>query len=244
MTDATPALSLWLDRLTLRSSLTPEDQQAVLSLPGHFELIKSNRDYVRLGEQVDHACLIVSGLSGRFGQTRAGERQMTALHIPGDMCDLHSVVLPKAATALQSIGETLVYRVPHPAVHALAGSSLSLAEAFWRDCTVDAAVLSQWSLVNARLSAKSKVAHLLCEMCCRFAHGACEDGAIFDWQLTQVHVADTTGLTPVHVNRMLRAIREEGAAEIVERRMHVLDWKKLCAMAEFDPRYLALEKMG
>ena len=236
MTDARPALSLWLDRLTLRSILDDTDRQAILSLPGHFELIKPNRDFVRLGEKVDHACLIVSGLAARFGQTRSGERQMTALHIPGDMADLHSVVLPKAATALQSIGETLIYRVPHPALHALAGTSLALAEAFWRDCTVDAAVLSQWSLVNARLSAKSKVAHLLAEICCRFAHGTCEDGATFDWQLTQVHLADTTGLTPVHVNRMLRAIREEGAAEIVDRRMRVLDWKGLCAMAEFDPR--------
>lgn len=243
MTDARPALSLWLERLTLRSSLTQDDRQAVLALPGHFELIRPNRDYVRLGETVDHACLIAAGLSGRFGQTRNGERQMTALHIAGDMADLHSVVLPRAATALQSIGETLIYRVPHPAIQAIAGRSPALAEAFWRDCTADGAVLSQWSLVNARLSAKGKVAHLLCEMCCRFAHGICVDGATFEWQLTQVHVADTTGLTPVHVNRMLRAIREEGAAEIVDRRMHVLDWKKLSAMAEFDPAYLALEKM-
>ncbi|RZI58896.1 MAG: Crp/Fnr family transcriptional regulator, partial [Zymomonas sp.] len=233
-----------LDRLELRSVLTDDDRQAVLTLPGQFELIKPNHDFVRLDEQVRHTCLIASGLAGRFGQVRNGERQMTALHLPGDMADLHSVVLPKSASALQSIGETLIYRVPHEAIHALAASSLALAQAFWCDCTIDAAVLSQWSVINSCLSAQGRVAHILCEMCCRFAHGTCQDGSSFEWQLTQVHLADITGLTPVHVNRMLRAIREEGAAEIVNRRMRVLDWNRLVVMAEFDPRYLALEKVG
>lgn len=244
MNDAHHALSLWLDRLLLRSTLDEAERQAILALPGTLEPVRANRDFVRLGERVDSACLIAAGLAGRFGQTRDGERQMTALHIPGDMADLHSVMLPKAATALQSVGDSLIYKVPHAAIHALAGQSLRLAEAFWRDCMVDAAVLSQWALVNARLSAKGRVAHLLAEMACRFAKGDCNDGAVFDWTLTQTTLADTTGLTPVHVNRTLRSIREDGAAHIADRQLRVLDWKRLCALGEFDPRYLTLEKVA
>lgn len=243
MTDARHALSLWLDRLTLRSTLSDAERHAILALPGELETIRPNRDFVRLGERVDRACLIVSGLAGRFGQTRDGERQMTALHIPGDMADLHSVMLPNAATALQSVGETVIYRVPHAEIHRLAGQSLTLAEAFWRDCMVDAAVLSQWALVNARLSAKGRVAHLLCEMACRFGRGQCPDGGVIAWPLTQTTLGDTTGLTPVHVNRTLRALREARAARIVDKQLHVLDWKLLSAIAEFDPRYLVLEKV-
>jgi CRP-like cAMP-binding protein len=242
MTDARHGLSLWLDRLTLRSTLSDAECDAILSLPGELELVRANRDFVRLGEQVNRACLIVSGLAGRFGQTRDGERQMTALHIPGDMADLHSVVLPKAATALQSVSETLIYRVPHAEIHKLASQSLALAEAFWRDCMVDAAVLSQWALVNARLSAKGRVAHLLCEMASRFDKSPGDDGDVIDWPLTQTTLGDTTGLTPVHVNRTLRALREAGAAHIADRRLHILDWKQLREIAEFDPRYLVLEK--
>ncbi|MEG3086354.1 Crp/Fnr family transcriptional regulator [Sphingomonas sp. PB4P5] len=243
MTDARHGLSLWLDRLTLRSTLTDAECEAILALPGELELIRPNRDFVRLGEQVDRACLVVSGLAGRFGQTRDGERQMTALHIPGDMADLHSVVLPKAATALQSVSETLIYRVPHSAVHKLASQSLALAEAFWRDCMVDAAALSQWALVNARLSAKGRVAHLLCEMASRFSKEDCRAEQVIDWPLTQTTLGDTTGLTPVHVNRTLRALREAGAAHITDKRLHILDWKLLQSIGEFDARYLALERV-
>ncbi|MEN2784873.1 Crp/Fnr family transcriptional regulator [Sphingomonas qilianensis] len=242
MNDARYGLSLWLDRLTLRSTLTEDEREAILALPGELELIRPNRDFVRLGEQVSRACLVVSGLAGRFGQTRNGERQMTALHIAGDMADLHSVVLPKAATALQSVGETLIYRVPHAEIHKLVGQSRTLAEAFWRDCMVDAAVLSQWALVNARLSAKGRVAHLLCEMACRFGKGQSHDGHEIDWPLTQTTLGDTTGLTPVHVNRTLRALREGGAAHITGKTMRVIDWPRLRDIAEFDARYLVLEK--
>jgi CRP-like cAMP-binding protein len=242
MTDARHGLSLWLDRLILRSNLSEAERDAILALPGELELIRPNRDFVRLGEQVNRACLVLSGLAGRFGQTRDGERQMTALHIPGDMADLHSVVLPKAATALQSVSETLIYRVPHAEIHKLASRSLALAEAFWRDCMVDAAVLSQWALVNARLSARGRVAHLLCEMASRCSKGQCHDHDVIDWPLTQTTLGDTTGLTPVHVNRTLRALREAGAAHITDKRLHILDWKLLRAIGEFDPRYLVLEK--
>ena len=53
---------------------------------------------MRLGEIVDTACFVFDGLVGRFGQTANGERQIIALHIPGDMADLHSVVGPRVIT--------------------------------------------------------------------------------------------------------------------------------------------------
>src|SRR3569833_3019056 len=104
------ALALWLDRLTLRSVLTAEERQALLSLPGELVSVAANRDFVRLGERVDRACLIVSGLAGRCGQTRNGERLITALHIPGDMADLHSLPLPNSTAALNALTETVIFR--------------------------------------------------------------------------------------------------------------------------------------
>ncbi|MDO7841920.1 Crp/Fnr family transcriptional regulator [Sphingomonas immobilis] len=244
MPDENTGLALWLDRLTLRSDLNEEERAAVLALPGNLVFVKSNRDFVNLGEHVDRACLIVEGMAGRFGQARSGERQITALHIPGDMADLHSVALPKAATALQSIGECTIYRVAHANIRDLARRHPALAEAFWRDCVVDAAILSEWALVLGRLSADARVAHLLAELSCRFGIGECRDGRAFDWPLTQAQLGDATGLTPVHVNRMLRVLREAGAVDVKPKRVTILDWKRLCTIGQFDPRYLHLEEAG
>lgn len=240
MNDLERALALWLDRLTLRSVLSAEEQEALLSLPGELTTVAANRDFVRLGERVDRACLIVSGLAGRFGQTRNGERLITALHIPGDMADLHSVPLPNAATALNALTETVIYRVPHGDLHALGRRFPMLAEAFWRDCMVDAAILSEWALRNGRLPAKARIAHLICELSRRTAVAEGRDQVAFDWPLSQIQLADVTGLTSVHANRMLRELREEGVARIRDRRAEILDWNRLCSIAEFDDQYLQL----
>ncbi|MEO5866186.1 MAG: Crp/Fnr family transcriptional regulator [Sphingomonas sp.] len=242
MNDPRTGLSLWLDRLSLRSALGVAEREAVLALPGKIECIRANRDFVRLGEQVDRSCLILAGMAGRFGQARSGERLTTAIHIAGDMADLHSAVLPKAASALQSLGETIIYRVPHEDVMDAAERFPALAQAFWRDCTVDAAVLSQWSLTNARQPAIERLAHLLAELSVRFGIGGERDDANFEFPLTQTQLGDATNLTAVHVNRMLRNLRVNNVVEIRDRRVRVLDWKRLCAIADFDPTYLHLRR--
>ena len=235
-------LELWLKRLTLRSPLDDAGRAAILNLPGRLETVPTNRDFVSMGEIIDHSCLVVAGLAGRFGQTREGLRQITALHIAGDMADLHSAVLPRAASALQSIGEVTILRVPHADLKALASEQPIVAQAFWRDCTVDAAVLSQWAVVNARLSALARVAHLLCELACRYGVVGDDDRIVYDLPMTQQHMADVTGLTSVHVNRMLRQLRESGLADIAARRATILDWSALCRTGEFDAAYLHLHQ--
>lgn len=244
MNEARTGLSLWLDRLTLRSALGSEEREAVLGLPGEIETIRANRDFVRLGEEVTRSCLILSGMAGRFGQARSGERLTTAIHIAGDMADLHSAVLPKAASALQSLGEAVIYRVPHDALMEASERYPALAQAFWRDCTVDAAILSQWSLTNARQPAMERIAHLFAELSIRFDIGETREGTDFEFPLTQVQLGDATNLTAVHVNRMLRALRETGVVDVRNKRVRVLDWKKLCSVADFDPTYLHLRKGG
>ena len=87
-------LQRFLDCLTRRSVLTEEARQAILDLPTRAEQVRAHEDFVSLGEKVDHTCLVVAGLVGRYGQNAEGDRQITAIHVPGDMADLHSVVQP------------------------------------------------------------------------------------------------------------------------------------------------------
>ncbi len=100
------ALQLFVNRLLSRSILTEEEEAAVLRLPGQVKQIAAHQDFVRLGEQVDHSCLVVNGLVARFGQNKDGNRQLTCFHVPGDMADLSSVVSPKSASGLTCSPET------------------------------------------------------------------------------------------------------------------------------------------
>ncbi len=82
----------FLARLTLRSVLNEEERQAVRDLPAKVVEVADRADHVALGEGTEDASLVVSGTLGRFDQNADGVRQITALHIPGDMANLQSVV--------------------------------------------------------------------------------------------------------------------------------------------------------
>jgi CRP-like cAMP-binding protein len=231
-------LETFLARLTKRSMLSAQEQQAVLGLPGHAEQVRANHDFVRLGQRVDTSCLVVAGIVGRFTQSREGARQITALHIPGDMCDLHSVVQPVPTSALQALSIATIVRVPHAAIRAIAAEYPAVAEAFWRDCEVDAAILAEWVVNVGRRDGRTRIAHLLCEMATRLADTPTSNDFVFDFPVTQMQLADATAMTAVHVNRTLQALRAEGLIEWQQRIIRVPDWSALAAVAEFDAAYL------
>ena len=235
-----PNLHPYLNRLTSHSVLTDEEQQAILNLPGHAEQVQPHRDFVPLGDIADHVSLIVAGIVGRFDQSDEGARQITAMHIRGDVCNLHSVVQPLATSALQALSVATILRIPHVSIRAAAGRYPAIAEALWRDCTVDAAILAEWIVNVGRRDAKTRIAHLLCEMATRLDARKGANDFVFDWPVTQTQLAEATALTAVHVNRTLQSLRADGLVEWHQRVIRMPQWDALVEHAEFDPAYLQL----
>ena len=154
------------------------------------------------------------------------------------MPNLHSLVQPRATSALQALTTTTILKIPHRVLRAVAARYPAVAEAFWRDCMVDAAILSQWVVNVGRRDAKTRIAHLLCETAVRFSANGRSDAAGFEFPVTQVHLADATGLTSVHVNRTLKALKSEGVVDVATRRVRILNWDVLARLGDFDPDYL------
>lgn len=232
------ALALFVDRIVSRSALSEAQRHAILGLPGDVGTVEPGDNLVRAGEVVDRTCLVGDGLLGRFSETREGSRQISALYIPGDMPDLHSYVMPRATWGLTALARTTVVRVPHAAIAVLARRDPAIGEAFWRDCTMDAAMTVEWLLNIGRRNAEMRTAHLLCEMALRYERIGRFDGTRYDLPLTQHQMADVLGLTNVHVNRTLRRLKERGAAHAAYRTIHVTDWDLLTSIGDFHPAYL------
>ena len=95
-----------------------------------------------------------------------------------------------------------------------------------------------------RRSALSKVAHLFCELHVRLGLVGLSDDTGYDLALTQIDLAECVGMTPVHVNRLLRDLREQGAVEFGRGRVTIGDLDLLRRIAEFDPAYLYLERQS
>jgi CRP-like cAMP-binding protein len=234
------ALQLFVNRLTSRSVLTDQEVTAVLNLKGQIKQLAAHSDFVPLGEQVDHSCLVVDGLVGRFGQNGEGARQITCLHIAGDMADLPSVVSPKAGWGLEALAKTTVLRVPHAELRRAANQHSGLAEAFWRDCVADGSIFSEWVVNVGRRDALSRLAHLFCEMAIRSEKAGQGNSSSFPLPITQTDLGDATGLTSIHVNRTLKALRTRSIVELRSGTVTIHDWDQLVATADFDVGFLLL----
>ena len=231
----------FLARLNSRSLLSDQEQQALLDIPVHAELVEAKCDFVGMGDRTSHATLVIQGVVGCFDQNIRGSRQIPALHISGDMANLGSVVHPRASSALQALSTSTILHVPHAELRRLAARYPAIAEAFWRDCTVDAVITSQWIVNLGRRDAKARLAHLLCELGVRFRLGGDTHSLGFSFPLTQMQLADATGMSAVHMNRLVQALG--GVVSLSGGRVEIIDWAKLSEIGDFDPGYLDAKVM-
>ena len=232
----------FVGRLTVHSSLTPDAIEALKSLPTACSAISAGRDFVQFKEKTDHSYFVLEGMVGRYSQGVDGIRQITALHMTGEMADLCSVVFPRSSWTYQALTSCKVLCIPHSALRKVAGDYPAVAAAFWRDCVVDISVMSETMMTLSRRKADARVAHLLCEISCRLRRAGIIDRDCFAWKLRQNQVAEILGLTPVHVNRMFRSLRESGLATIGSGEAEIHDFPRLAKLAHFDPNYLYLER--
>lgn len=234
------AIDLFVRRLSAHSTLSSQEAAEICALPATPVTIAAHHDLVRLGQTVNHACLVSEGLIGRFGQTEDGARQFVSLHIPGEMVDLPSVMMPQSMTALNAVAASTVFKIPHENLRDLGFRFPAIAAAFWRDCVLDARIVSQWLINVGRRDARSRMAHLFNEMAVRYHMLDQSDGQTFRLPMSQEQLGDALGLTPVHVNRTLMALRSDGLVEFDRGKVRIADRQRLARVGEFDPAYLDL----
>ena len=237
-------LDAFLQMLLLHSKLSGVEQEEILGLSGRAVRVRNRSDIVSPGQTVDHACLIAEGLVARFDQMRDGRRQTTSLHLPGEMCDLHSVVQPTASWSLTALTDATVIFVPHSQLWRLALRYDNVAITFWREGMAHSAILAKWVGNLGRKNATARVSHLICEMGLRSESARLGTRSAFDLPMTQEQLADAVGITPVHVNRTLQLLRRNAGLTFKRPRVAVEDWDTLAAVAEFDPEFLRLRTGG
>ncbi len=223
-----------------RSLRESEERSALESAALPARSIKANTDLIREGEAVDQLFVVTRGWACRYKTTRDGGRQIVALLVPGDMANLDTLAFDKPGYGVRFFTEGKVVPVPRERVVVLTSEFDGIGSALTRLALIENAVLSQWTLCLGRQSAQQRLAHLLCELAVRTDGDS--DGATssFELPLTQEQLADTLGLTAVHVNRTMQQFRNDALIETAGRAITLSDVPRLRSMAGFNPSYLHL----
>jgi len=238
-----PTLQPMLRKLRYWQHLDEADEVAVLGLPHEAKKIRRNGYIVREREATTHSCLMLSGFAIRHKIVAGGERQIVAIHMKGDMVDLQNSFLTVADHSVQVLTDSEVALIPRDAIRTLAFDRPAVGMAMWFDTLVDASVFREWIANVGRRDARTRIAHLLCEVALRLKVAGLGKANDYELPMTQDQLADTTGLTSVHVNRMLKAL---AADKLITRRngrsVTIGDWRKLANAGDFDRNYLHLKE--
>jgi CRP-like cAMP-binding protein len=222
-------------------TLTDDERQALETLPMQLAVLKDDQDIVREGDRPSRSCVILSGFTATYKITGVGKRQIVSFGIAGDIPDLQSLHLKVLDISIGTLTPCRVGFITHEDLRDLCTRFPRLAAAFWRETLIEGAIFREWVLNVGRREAYNRIAHVFCELLVRLrAVGLVEDHAC-NLPITQGEFADAMGITPVHVNRVLQAMRADGLIELSGDRLNIPDWEKLKQVGEFDPTYLHLE---
>lgn len=203
--------------------------------------IAARKTIARAGETLSHSTLLVEGIMSRYLDDSRGLRQLVAIHLPGDFIDLHSFPLHSLDHDVASLTSATVAIVPHAELEAIAEDMPGFTRKLWYATLLDAAIHRAWLFRLGRLDALGRVAHFICETSVRLFAAGLGDARRFALELTQSDIGEICGLTTVHVNRVVRQLREEGLCIFRSSLVEILDPFALATRGEFDPNYLYIE---
>lgn len=227
-----------IDKLGSRSLLSALDRSALFSLP-YQEGTLQRGDYVTYeGNEVDSCCVLLTGVLSRQKLTGFGAKQILSLHLRGDIIDLQNALVEVADHSVQAVTLAKVVHIRREALLRAADERPAIARALLVDTIVDCSIAREWLLSAGQRNAHQRISHLLCELVVRERDAGLRSEHGWDMPLTQEQLGEATGMTSVHVNRVLQRMRREGFVRLEAQKLVILDWAGLQAAGDFTDTYL------
>jgi CRP-like cAMP-binding protein len=220
--------------------LSDSDVDVLEALCSKEERVNAGVNLVGEGSTPRQGFVITRGLACRYRLMADGRRQILTLLIPGDFYDLHAFLLNVADHSVVTMAPTWLARIERDTVSEIVRHHPRIGAALWWSAMQEAAILRERIVALGRRNARARIAYLFCEVLWRHrAIGLSEDQSL-QLPLTQADIADTLGLTVVHVNRVLQKLRREGLVTLAHRRLTLHNVDRLQSLAELNHDYLHL----
>jgi CRP-like cAMP-binding protein len=237
-------LAPMVSKLSLWTELGEQDTDEIFNLPYQRRYLEAGQYLVWDGDKPQHACLLLSGFAYRHKSAGNGGRQIMSIHMKGDLIDLQNSLLGVADHNVQMLTAGDVALIPVQVVRDLAFRRPSIGMAMWYETLVEGSIFREWVLNIGRRDARTRIAHLLCEFAIRLEVAELGQATSYELPITQEQLADAVALTSVHVNRTLKRLEQDGLITRTKRIITIVDWKDLVKVADFQPRYLHLDRQN
>jgi CRP-like cAMP-binding protein len=230
-------LNIVIQKLELRSHLSAQEKDALSRAFSTVRVFEPGQQLMAEDEPAPFVGAVQQGLACRQKTLPDGQRQIVSFLLPGDIADLHSFLLDRMDHSVTAITRCRVAVASRTAIEELATGFPRLGLMLWRDALVEGSVFREWIVNIGSRPATARIAHLICEMFERMGEVGLTEGRSFVLPLTQTVFGEATGLSVVHVNRVLQRLRA-GLISFERQRLTIHDWEGLTELAGFHRGYL------
>ncbi len=230
------SVSPFIRKLRQEAALLPEDEAILADLTNSKRSVERG-DVLREGAHQRSIVLVFEGWVYRYRQLENGKRQITAVFVPGDLCQPFGATPRVLDHSLAALNAAVLSFVPPRLLLSIAHANPRIEEALWCDLLKTDVLAREHMVSLGRRLATERLGHFFCEMHERLTAVGLADGDTFDLPLTQVDLADLFGLSAVHVNRALQELRSSGLLSMRNRRATLPEVAALRELSMFNPAY-------
>ena len=225
-------------KLSLFVPLSDSDRRVLDGLTTGEEHFRADTDISCEGMVPRSVFLVQEGMAARYRNLPDGRRQIMTFLILGDLCDPHVFLLRTMDHSIGTITAVRVAPISRQSLMDTFATRPRISAALWWASLQEESMLRERMVSLGRRDARGRIAYLLCELLWRLDAIGLADGERFHLPLTQTELGDALGLTPVHVNRVLRDFREQHLIAMEHKVLRMLDVAGLQKIAAFNKEYL------
>lgn len=208
-------------------SLGPQDQLTLDHLCRHRRSIEANATLMHENARLSVVFVVLMGVAYRYRLLADGRRQILGYLMAGDMCDADFIISDRCDHSVGVLTDAVVAVIPIPELKSAIARCPRIGDGLVLASQSEEAVLRRWLLNVGQRHALQRIAHFLCEMSAQLHTAQCLPAGSLSMPLTQHELADTMGLTVVHVNRCLQRLRDEGLIAYGRKRVTIVDRDRL-----------------
>lgn len=171
--------------------------------------------------------MVCDGWAFTFLMLFDGRRQILSFLLPGDIIATTALVRDRLSLSIQALTDLRYCRFSKSELRSLLAAEPKVFDEYASICVAEKEETDQLVTDLGRRTADERIARLMLALMARLdARGLVRDQS-FAFPLRQRHIADATGLTPVHVSRVIGSFRNAGLIEITGRSLKILNLAEL-----------------
>jgi CRP/FNR family transcriptional regulator len=222
-----------LHRPEFLQSLVRGEEKIVKLMRGSEIHRDAGRALIEGGTDHPYVYRLLRGWAGRARMLPDGRNQFILIFVPNDLFGIKSMFVNRHVDSVRAITDVVAERVHYTHLYNAYSEDSDIATRCTWQVVEEERRLHSWVVGLGQGSAEERLALVLLDFKGRLiSTGALpETASSYDMPLTQTQLADHLGVTPVHMNRVLKDLRDSGIVTVRNGQVQIADLNALVQRA-------------